>query len=207
MIVEGREDLFAVYGIMRAHVAWSAVPDEYPVFITSGGGAEEIISAGLVPLTLRTRTTKTLGVMLDADDNPLSRYTSIRSQCLSDFPSLPDKLSSEGLIASNNSGKRLGIWIMPDNVTAGALEIFLRHMVPPASKHIWDHAVGSTAEAKTKGAPYRDAHCDKANLYTWLSWQDEPSQRPGEALTKKLLDPHAPSAAPFVKWFRELYQL
>jgi hypothetical protein len=207
MIVEGKEDLFAVQGIMRAHIAWSSVPDQYPVFITDGGGAEEILSAELIPLKLRGRLTKTLGVMLDADDSPSGRYRHIRSQCIGDFTNMPEALPPEGLVVENSSGKRLGVWIMPDNVSEGALEIFLRYMVPQNSKSVWDHAVDSTSAARTIGAPYRDCHCDKANLYTWLSWQDEPSQRPGEALTKKILDPHAPSAAPFVKWFRELYQL
>ena len=96
---------------------------------------------------------------------------------------------------------------MPDNSSEGTLEVFLRYMVPAESSSVWDHAIRSTASAKELGAPYRDCHCPKANLYTWLAWQDEPAQRPGEALTKKILDPHAPSAVAFVKWFRDLYQL
>ena len=122
-------------------------------------------------------------------------------------PNLPQTLPAEGLIEENASGKRLGVWIMPDNVTDGDLEIFLRHLVPEGSKPLWDHAVQSTASAKGIGAPYNDCHCHKANLYTWLAWQDEPTQRQGEALTKKILDSHAPSATLFVKWFRQLYQL
>jgi hypothetical protein len=47
----------------------------------------------------------------------------------------------------------------------------------------------------------------KAFLYTWLAWQDEPGQHPGAALTRKILDPHAASAVPFVNWFRQLYVL
>ncbi len=207
MIVEGREDLYAVCGIMRAHIAWSAVADEYPVYISSGGGAEEILSAELISLRLRARLTRTLGVMLDADESPKGRYAGIRSQCIPDFPNMPETLPVDGLIVDNAAGKRLGIWIMPDNVTEGALEVFLRYLVPDDSKKVWDHAVDSTSAAKGVGAPYRDAHCDKANLYTWLAWPDEPSQRPGEALTRRILDPHAASAVPFVNWFRGLYQL
>jgi hypothetical protein len=48
---------------------------------------------------------------------------------------------------------------------------------------------------------------DKANLYTWLAWQDEPGQTPGHALTRKILDPSSPSALSFVKWFMALYSL
>jgi len=120
---------------------------------------------------------------------------------------MPENLPIDGLIIENGNSKRLGVWIMPDNQSAGGLEVFLRYMIPSESAQVWDHAINSTAAARKLGAPYRDCHCPKANLYTWLAWQDEPAQRAGEALTKKILDPHAPSAAAFVKWFRDLYRL
>jgi hypothetical protein len=192
---------------MRAHIAWSAEPKEYPVYISPSGGAEEIITAKLVPLKLKERLTDTLGVMLDADDNPKTRYGRIRSQCQADFSDMPEELPPEGLVIENGNKKRLGVWIMPDNVTSGALEVFLQYLVPAHSAPIWSHAVTSVAAAKQLGAPYHNSHCHKANLYTWLAWQNEPAQRAGEALTRKILDPHAPSAAPFVQWFRNLYQL
>ncbi len=192
---------------MRAHIAWSAKPNEYPVYISAGGGAEEILTAELIPLKLKERFTEILGIMLDADEKPKKRYARIRSQCSADFPGIPDELPNGGLILENEKKKRLGVWIMPDNVTEGTLEVFLRYMVPRESEAIWGHAVSSAESAKQLGAPYHLSHCHKANLYTWLAWQDEPAQRAGEALTKKILDPHAPSAAAFVKWFRSLYQL
>jgi hypothetical protein len=123
------------------------------------------------------------------------------------FPGMPQDLPTEGLIIENNEHKRLGAWIMPDNASEGSLEMFLRHLVPGDLEALWTHAVTSTAAAKPVGACYRDCHLSKANLYAWLAWQDEPGQRAGAALTKKVLDAHAESAAPFVKWFRELYQL
>jgi hypothetical protein len=192
---------------MQAHIAWSAVPDEYPVFISAGGGANEILTSGLIPLKLRERFTTILGVMLDADEKPQGRYANRRSQCLSDFPGMPQNLPSEGLVIENGDKKRLGVWIMPDNVTEGSLEVFLRYLVPSDLEALWNHAVDSSTSAKGLGATYRDCHCPKAHLYTWLAWHDEPAQRAGEAITRKILDPHAGSAKPFVKWFRELYQL
>jgi hypothetical protein len=192
---------------MRAHIAWSTAASEYPVYIMPGGGAEEILTSNLIALKLRERFTKILGVMLDADEKPKGRYTRIRSQCLTELPMMPENLPAEGLIIESGSNKRFGVWIMPDNVAEGTLEVFLRYMVPPESTPVWEHAIRSATAAKQLGAPYRDCHYPKANLYTWLAWQDEPAQRAGEALTKRILDPHAPSATQFVKWFRELYQL
>lgn len=54
--------------------------------------------------------------------------------------------------------------------------------------------------------PGKPAPFEKANLHTWLAWQDEPGYPPGTALTRQLLDPHKETAAPFVKWFRNLFE-
>jgi uncharacterized protein DUF3226 len=206
MLVEGYEDLYSVHGLMRAHIDWPDTPEKYPVWINIGRSDEEILR-GLIPAKFKERYTRFLGVVLDADTKPNGRYDSIRNQCLSIFPTMPKTLPTGGLIVENEEHQRLGAWIMPDNLSDGCLEVFLRHLVPDDSVPVWTHAVTSTAVAKTVGAGYRDCDLPKANLYAWLAWQDEPAQRAGEALTKKLLDPHAESAAPFVRWFRELYQL
>ena len=193
---------------MRHHIAWPAIPADYPVWITVGGGDEEILKPPFISTKLKEPFVKVLAIMLDADDAaPASRYGRIRSQCLSMFPAMPDKLPDTGLIVENDEHRRVGVWIMPDNRSGGCLEVFLRNLVPGDSAAVWDHAVNSTATAQNIGAPVKKCHLSKAHRYTWLSWQDEPTQRPGEALTKRLLDPHADYAAGFVKWFRDLYQI
>lgn len=191
---------------MRHHVDWPEKPKELPVYISLGGGAEDILTPGFLTAKIKEASTRILGVMFDADTNPKGRYSRARDRCLSLFPDLPEELPAEGLIAEHDE-KRLGIWIMPDNVSEGSLETFLRYLVPDASAEVWRHAVDSVRQATQKGAPCRDCHYDKADLYTWLAWQDPPGYSPGMALTKKILDPHGQTAAAFVKWFSTLYQL
>jgi hypothetical protein len=145
--------------------------------------------------------------MLDADTKPRGRYDSVRNLCLSVFPDLPADLPNTGLIIDNDEGQRFGVWIMPDNSSEGSLETFLKYLVRDEAKPVWEHGVQSVTKAKEMGAACRDCHDEKANLYTWLAWQDPPGQYPGRALTKRVLDPNSPSAASFVTWFRELYQL
>ncbi len=145
--------------------------------------------------------------MLDADSTPEGRYQQIRSACLEFFPKLPEDMPASGLIVDNDERKRFGVWMMPDNVSAGDLEIFLRCLVPESSEPVWKYATECAANARAAGAPYHDSHVSKAHLYTWLAWQNPPGQSPGVAITKKTLDPHSASATPFVNWFRELYEL
>jgi hypothetical protein len=207
LVVEGYEDLYSVHGLMRAHINWPDGKENAPVWIETGGGAEEILEPGYIPLKLKEPFTETLGVILDADTSPRSRYGQIRRQCLGIFPNMPGEIPPSGLIVENTDHKRLGIWIMPDNASEGCLEVFLRYLVPNESEPIWQHAAGSVAKAREMGARCRECHLPKAFLYTWLAWQDEPGQHPGTALTRRILDPHAVGATAFVRWFRELYVL
>ena len=207
LIVEGQDDLFSVVGLMRAHVNWPQELSSAPVFIDVGKSVSEILEKVYLTTMLKSPEINTLGIMLDADDNPAGRYQSFHGICKGEFPSLPERLNSSGVIVENEYKKRLGFWIMPDNESPGYLETFLKTLVPDQSEDVWNQAVGCVREAKPKGAPYREIDIPKVNLYTWLAWQDPPGQSPGLALTKKILDPKSTKAAPFVAWFRQLYQL
>ena len=79
--------------------------------------------------------------------------------------------------------------------------------MPETTKPLWDYAVECVVRAKSMGAECREVHDDKSNLYTFLAWHNPPGQNPGYAITKKVLDPLSPSAAGFIKWFKDLYQL
>jgi hypothetical protein len=207
LIVEGHDDLFSVAGLMRHYVNWPDNKEEVPVWIEVANGASSILQKDYISTLVKNSTTKVLGVMLDADLDAGARYDSFKNLCVGLFPKIPKQLPAEGLIVDNDDGKRIGLWVMPDNASKGAIEVFLKYLVPDASDKEWQHAVKATSEAKKLGCKYKDCHLDKANLYSWLAWQDEPGQSPGNALTKKILDPRASTAKPFVKWFMDLYSL
>lgn len=207
MIVEGPGDLFSVVGLMRSHVDWPEDKRRAPVYINIGKSKTEILAEGVIPQYLKGSAIQTFGVMLDADDNPGSTYRQICRLCVHLFPTLPPELPSDGLIVVNDDGKRFGVWGMPDNVSTGTVETFLKHLVPEAELNSWKHAQDSVRTARDMGCKCRDAHVEKAELYTWLSWQDPPGQSPGLSLTQKALNPSSPSARTFVNWFMQLYEL
>jgi len=210
LVVEGSDDLFAVVGLMGAHVDWPEGKGSVasaPVFIRNGNGATEILTDTFLSVFLKNPVLRSAGLILDADTTPKGRYQSVRALCIDTFPGLPKELPNDGLIVENPDGKRFGVWIMPDNSSDGSLETFLKWLVPAPRDPIWNHAEQSVLAAKRLGCPCRDAHIEKANLYTWLAWQDAPGQHPGVALYRRILDPQSPQAAAFVAWFIRLYQL
>jgi hypothetical protein len=205
LLVEGRNDLYTVWGIMQAFIPWP--DDEPPVSIRDRGSVEAVLDPDRLRALINSSKTRALGVMVDANTRLVERYRSFRQTCLSHFPDIPERIPREGLVVSN-AGQRLGLWMMPDNGSDGYLEGFLAGLVPVSSQSLWAHAVESANKAKVElGAPYLDAHSAKARFYTWLAWQDTPGRPPGETIKKGHLDARAPSARAFVEWFLRLYQL
>jgi hypothetical protein len=207
MLVEGQEDKFSIIQLMKHHIDWPEDKSLYPVTIELGGSAEEILARGFLTTKLKSSEVDILGVVLDADDNCDERWNRLRALCIGLFPAMPAILPATGLIVDNDDGKRFGAWIMPDNLSRGMLETFLRFLVPEMSEPILLHAKASLSTAREKGAACRECHVDKALIHTWLAWQDPPGESFGRALTRKILDPHAAAAKPFVKWFSSLYRI
>ena len=208
LVVEGHDDRMSVKGLMKWHTKWPDAPEDAPVWIELGKSVSEILKPSFLTSFLKASDYDVLGVMLDADDSsPGNRYKNIRASCLGEFPDLPENLDASGIVSQNKFGKRFGVWIMPDNVAEGCLETFLKLLIPAEKANLWKHACESSAGAKALGADWCANDETKAQLYTWLAWQETPGQSPGTALTKKMLDPKSDSTKSFVGWFINLYSL
>ena len=207
LLVEGEDDKFSVVSLMEHHIDWPDDKTKWPVFIDAIGSVSQILKPAFIRTKLKESNLETLGIMIDADDDPMSRWASFRSICSPMFPTMPSDLPVGGLIAQNEFGFRLGFWLMPDCSSAGMLETFLRHLVPTSAEPLWKHSESSFDAASELGAPCCPVHADKARIDTWLAWQDPPGEALGRALTRKTLDPEAATATAFVSWFKQLYLL
>lgn len=67
-----------------------------------------------------------------------------------------------------------------------------------------EYAATATARATELQAPYKDVHRAKAELHTWLAWQDPPAMMLSVAVRKGLLTPN-PAAHDLVAWFKRLF--
>ncbi len=204
LYVEGKDDKHAIIHLMSAHVAWGDTP---PVRIIACEGVEKLLAPHLIPVELKSAETQALGIVVDANDDFEGRWTRIRERCKEAFPEISTGLPPEGLVVENARGKRLGVWIMPDNSSHGMLESFLAHLVPDGHDKTWAYAQHAAKEATKRGAPYAPTHRDKAMIHTWLAWQEPPGRPFGTALTAKILDPKSDYASAFVQWFKTLYRL
>lgn len=216
LLVEGATEKRAIPELVEANgITWEVGEPgaKNPiVFIDDyGGGDTKVINPAVISTELNATNRKALGLIVDADDDCAKRWQSIRNACQEFELDLPLNIDPKGFTCDTvkKNGKRVkfGVWIMPDNQTGGMLETFLAYLIKDESETLWKYSQQVVSEAKNKGANYKDTHLDKANIHTWLAWQDEPGNQLHIAVKKKILDPQHPKAQIFIDWFTKLYDL
>lgn len=169
-------------------------------------GVENLLKPKYISAQLKTPNGLThLGIIMDADEEPDNRWQSLYNACLPNIPNLPQNLPAEGLIITLESGLKFGVWMMPDNQSRGMLETFLAYLVP--DNNLWQYTQNKVIEAKQQGATYRDYHLDKANIHTYLAWQDPPGKQLHDAVKQRILNRSHPQSANFLRWLQELYEI
>lgn len=207
LLVEGKQDRFVIPELIEANGVNWGIRQNPVVFIRDYDGYQKLVDPDVISTELQASGLSALGIMIDADDNPTGRWQSIRSASLKSIPDLPEVLPEDGLIHTTPTGIRFGIWIMPDNKMRGMLETFLTYMIPTDGATLWQFAQAATNEARGKGAVFTEPHLDKANIYTWLAWQNPPGRQLHQAIKECILHPNHPNAQRFVTWFKTLYGL
>jgi hypothetical protein len=148
-----------------------------------------------------------LGIVVDMDDpEGRDRWAQVRDRLRAKEVVVPDAPAPEGTIVRGLRGasSRIGVWLMPDNRSAGALEHFLSTLVP-AGDPCFPHAEDSTKQARKLGAPLAEKDHLKGVLHAWLAWQASPGVPFGTALTSKYLSHDSAEALRFVAWFKKLF--
>lgn len=201
LLVEGKDDLHTIVHLLRRHGLNYDEPAPSLPYIHSTDGYSELLKA----LPVAAKSYKRLGVVVDADLDPASRWTEIVNSLKGVGVKVADEPVREGEIASGLIADwRIGVWVMPDNTSGGGLETFLGRLVP-ANDRCWPHADASTREAKRLDAKFPDKYFEKARIHSWLAWQEEPGQPYGTAITSACFRTDTAEAKAFVSWFQRLF--
>jgi len=201
LLVEGKDDLHTVIHLLRRHGLDYDNPSQGLPYIHATDGYSPLLDA----LSVAAKSYKRLGVIIDADVDPKARWNEVRHRLKSVGIELPEASNAGGNVGAGIAGDwRVGVWLMPDNSQAGTLETFLSRLVPLGDAS-WPHAEASAKEAKRLGAKYPDKYFSKAHIHTWLSWQEEPGQPFGTAITSACFRTDTADALAFVAWFKRLF--
>jgi hypothetical protein len=160
---------------------------------------------------LKGSAIEALGVVLDADTDVSARWDAIESRLTeAGYSGVPRQPSPEGTILDPPADThtllpRIGVWIMPDNQSAGKLEHFIRFLIPANKGRLLERAELSVREIPDGERLFSKPDEIKAVVHTWLAWQKEPGLRFGTAIAAKFLDPNVPQADVLVSWLKRLF--
>jgi len=145
-----------------------------------------------------------LGIIIDADTNLASQWARV-TRVLEEYGcrDVPPQPAAEGTIVETNDGKRIGIWVMPDNLNNGSLEDFIGILIGKEDS-LWPKDQKDVQNIPEGDRRFKETYLSKAQVHTWLAWQEEPGTRMGETFKKKYLDPEHSQAQVFVSWIRQL---
>ncbi len=208
LLVEDIDHRSVISALMTKRVnGWKIRDSEYKVHIESLGSCTNVLDYEILKTYAQASDRKALGIIVDADTDASSRWRSIKTLAEKlDFKNIPDEMPEKGLIVANAEGLRFGAWVMPDNISPGMVESFCRSLLDTTTS-LWSHAIKSCSDAREHGAEWKNTHKDRAELFTWLAWQDKPLGQMGGAIHGEQLNPHATATQPFLEWFTKLYEL
>lgn len=197
VLVEGKNDCHVILAL-RKHYSLS---DEFGLFDC---GSDEKLLKRVKSLLVSSQRPEVIAIILDADNPDLSaKWASVKGCLEKEGYVVPSKPDLEGTIVRQDNMPTIGVWLMPDNNVDGMLEDFCAQLAPQDAMSFAGDCVKS-AEDKNFSS-FIPNHRSKAEVHTYLAWQDEPGRPLGQAITAKCLNADHPIAKKFADFLERLF--
>ena len=209
LIVEGKNDALVFGELLKKHdliVVKEENGQEKEIVIKEQGGFENLKKnlAQIIKVA-----DNNLAVVVDADDKDINdRWRSLTDRLINigyltkNIPSAPD---ANGTKIEDDELPTIGIWIMPDNSSAGKIETFLAKIVADDKNDLWQFAE-ETIE-KIPQILFKEKDKEKAQIHTYLAWQKDPGISMGTAIQMKCFQSDKAEAKSFVEWIKRVFNL
>ena len=150
-----------------------------------------------------------IAIVLDADTNIQSQWEAVKNRLLKLDFDVPDYPNTEGVLVFHKTDDtlKIGVWMMPDNSLNGMLEDFVKMLVPDTDLML-EKATKIVKDIKNEISEtnrFKDVHIAKAEIHTWLAWQESPGSPMGQALTKKYLSTDKEVCKRFLTWLKAVF--
>ncbi len=195
LLVEGQDDMHVVRQLCNRY---QSMP-EFAIHVT--GDDRKLLDAIGPAMLVSGRTA--VGVLVDADDDPDSRWVELRSRLLEEGITTPDRPSPDGTIIDIGVNPRIGIRVMPDNWSLGEIEDFVQGMIPQDDP-VWPRSERYVDDIPAEYRKFRPGKLLRAKLYAWLATREIPG-RMGAAIGADDLDAQAANSVRFMDWLWDLF--
>ena len=194
LIVEGENDKHVV-----RHLQYRKLPAaEFDISVKCG--IDNVLKA--VGPEIKVSGRVAVGILVDADINLHDRWRAVSDRLARVGIDAPEFPPHEGAIIGQ--APRVGVWAMPDNRSPGALEDFVKEMIPE------DDPVWPLARKFIRGIPederkFASGKRSKAELQAWLATRETPGPM-GTAIRIGDLKTDGKLCVDFLKWIKNLFK-
>ena len=200
LLVEGENDLH-VFLHLKDRVNEEQGVGMPGFCIDEKGGIDRLLDS--IANEIKVPDRKTVGIVVDADANPLGRWNEVADRLRELGMPIPAAPVPGGTCITESARlPRVGIWLMPDNGSPGELEDFVQTMVP-AGDPVWP-----SSEAYIDGIAEEHRKFKKkvlrAKVHAWLATRKQPG-RMGAAIKEGDLEVDGELAVTFVDWLRQVF--
>lgn len=197
LLVEGKDDQHVIWALCEKFT----VTESFDVIDCQG--ITKLYEQ--LPIRFKQAQVDTIGLIIDADSEVKNTWKSVSALLSSQGFTIPQTIPIEGLILKNNSGIKIGVWIMPNNNDNGMLEDFISFLVPKEDK-ILPIVNDTLTNIESQGLnQYSLIHKSKAMIHSWLSLQADPGIPMGLGITKRYLTTDEETCLKLINWLKELY--
>lgn len=221
LLVEGTDDLHVLAHIFKAHGLEGKITirDQEGVSKLKKKLDEDFFEHLLEELTgadlsaeLKGSEVVALGIVVDADFDLKARWESLANRLRDLSYKVPNGPEVNGTILRENENDLppVGIWLMPDNTLPGMLEDFIKLLVPDEQEKLWQRAVKAVDSIPKKERKFisKDSNkTAKAQIHTYLAWQERPGVPYGIAIREKFLTTSSPHTNNLINWIKALFEL
>ena len=151
-----------------------------------------------------------LAIVIDADSDNfgfIHRRTQItdilktHGYIIGDLPISPNT----GEIFNHPDGFMVGLWVMPNHNDDGMFEDCLLETIHTTSQLALLATAKNTIQSLGDQRLFIEKHVSKAELSTWLAWQEDVGMSVGYAYHKGLFDKNHSNIQALINWLKEVF--
>ena len=193
LLVEGQDDKHVVRHLCHRH-------ESTPSFSISDKDNITQLLESIGP-EINVSGRQAVGILVDANDDVTGRWNAIQNRLRRADIEPPLSPSPDGTIIQ--ARPRIGIWLMPDNTSAGELEDFVTKMIPTEDP-VWPLSLSYIEGIPEADRKFSEKKKLRAQLYAWLATREDP-RRMGLAIRARDLKVDGDLSKKFVAWLNELF--
>ena len=193
LLVEGQDDKHVVLHLCERHQSTR------PFSIDDKGNIDQVLES--IAPEIKAPGRQAIGILVDANDDMTGRWEAIWNRLQKADINPPQSPSPDGTIIRVEP--RIGIWLMPNNASAGELEDFVVKMIP-TNDPVWPLSQSYIDLIPPQNRKFIKKKRSRAQVHAWLAARKDPRQM-GTAIKAGDLEIDGALSQKFVAWLNNLF--